>query len=91
MRNSTDIADTLEYLKSKGFQFQSPNQWIKECNGTYRENVKDMDILIVYGDVLADIKNCDTVVIINGNVIGDINKCKKVVGLPADQRSNYGS
>ena len=61
-------------------------QLIKTRRGDYDNNAEDMDILVVYGDVWGNIKNCNTIVIINGDIKGDVRDCKEVVGLPGDNR-----
>lgn len=60
-------------------------QYIKTVRGDYSDNIKDMDVLVVYGDVLGNIINCKDVIVINGDVKGNITKCENVSGLLADK------
>lgn len=54
---------------------------------TFRRDVTEvinMDVAIVYGDVLGNVVNCKEVIIINGDVRGNITGCKNLAGLLAD-------
>lgn len=48
-------------------------------------NIKDASVVIVYGDIKGNIKDCQDVIIINGDVKGNIHNCKNVCGLLSNQ------
>lgn len=43
------------------------------------------EVVIVYGDIKGNIKDCQDVIIINGDVKGNIHNCENVCGLLSNQ------
>ena len=74
----------IKGIKKIGMECKEvPIQTIRTCNADCTEG-KDMDILIVYGNILGNVNNCETVVVINGDISGNMVNCNNITKLPAD-------
>ena len=54
-------------------------------NNSVSHNIDKQDVVIVYGDIKGNVKDCKNVIIINGNVMGNIKDCDNVCGLLSDK------
>lgn len=82
MINNIPIQETLSTTPVYHGNVVAEPRRLNNHNG----NIEDAGVVIVYGNVNGNIKDCDTVVIINGNVNGKIKDCQTVAGFLADKK-----